>query len=263
MSSGEIAVACTISDNPDRESDFLLRLTLRSLERYGRNFGRVFMLGKRRDWFTRKIEMVDVRGSHHKGHSEWREKNWRFWVFCHTGLPFVAIDEGTILVKRMDFANKLWIMSGQYESVYKKANNVNKARMELMRDECGLNNRSKFFDEDLPMTIDVPGLMTKTGLNQENNHMYSFRQLYAKNRMLKNERHKSITQSRTVSEKMDLDGWRELIKKERKKGQGLGIIKVKKEAINEDFEIIAAQIFSEESRFEKSWIERELGENVY
>lgn len=258
MHSSKISIAYSIRDNPSLEDDLLLRFSLRSLDEFGKNFGRVFMLGKRRDWFSDRIEMMDVKGW--SGNlTEERENNWRLWVFCHAGLPFVNLKYNHILVKDVDFSENIWLMNGVYNTRMRKAKNEEEVIMlKNIRSECGLNTVSRMFTTDAPFTVDLPLLMVRK-IEQRVDRLYSFNQMYAKLRYIHNERYKRIIREATVEERLSLEDWRELIKKE-KRNERLGVISVAPAAYDENFEMAMMGLFRDECRFEKQWIEKELGD---
>lgn len=112
-----IAIAYPIRENPNQYQDELLKYSLRSLQKHGRNYSRVYMVGERRPWFSKSIDVVNLKHNDHK-RTKFSKVTDKMTVFCHANIPFVLMNDDFILSEPYDFTMKRYHVFGTLKQLY-------------------------------------------------------------------------------------------------------------------------------------------------
>lgn len=170
-----------IRKNPNTHQDKLLKYSLRSLEQNGGELSQVYLIGKRRSWFSPFIKVVDVEAFSER-HSKFLDVTIKLKTFCEMGIPFVLMNDDFILSQPTEITN---INNKALPSVKDIINNHRSHTYQtlLTRTLVTVNKGEDMnaFVTHTPMLIDKPELMTT---HTKETRSLSFRQEYAVHRNL-------------------------------------------------------------------------------
>ena len=174
-----IDIAYPIRTSATPEQDQLLKYSLRSLEKHGGNFGKVWMIGRRRPWFSSMVKMCNLDGN-----SEQRGKInsviTKLSTFCAMDKKFVLMSDDFILLKNVSITWAHYKALPSINNVVKQTTDILHKKMlkkSLQDNGDGLKDAPAFITHT-PMLIDRPKLMAKICRGT------SFRQDYALRRGL-------------------------------------------------------------------------------
>lgn len=203
-------IAYPIKDDPTPLEDELLKYSLRSLEHHGGVTGNVYMIGKRRDWFSHHIHMADVASAGQRK-SKFLDVLIKLVTFCEMELPFVLMNDDFILCQETE------LIYSKYKALPSTTKLIDHHRSHtyqtMLLRTLALNGKKdmKAFVTHTPMLIDSPELMIE---NKQELVSKSFRQAYAIRRNL-NDDPNTVVMEKDVKFKnpQTVIEWREIMRK--------------------------------------------------
>lgn len=165
------------------EEDMIFKFSLRSLEMYGVQIEKVYVLGARRDWFSNHITVVDcdLYGVGNNDESKFKKVGEKMIFACDLGVPFVLMNDDFLLMDTFEAEKREWYYSGTIADALSHKNK-GQAFKRMLIDTCekyGRNSRSvKNFTTHTPFLVDKPRLMHGVHFSNSN-QLISFRQSYA------------------------------------------------------------------------------------
>lgn len=165
------------------EEDTILKYSLRSLERHGVHVENVYVLGARRKWFSKHVNVVDLDlyGVGNKQESKFKKVGEKLQFFSSLENPFLLMNDDFILLKDMDVNEKKWYYSGSIQDVMKDPNKGWSCK-QMLHDTCeeyGTDPaKVKNFATHTPFLVDEPQLVQK-GKYHKSMKQTSFRQSFA------------------------------------------------------------------------------------
>lgn len=238
------AIAYPIKPEPTPSEDRLLKYSLRSLEKNGGKFGDVFMIGKRREWFSPFIRMCDI--GHDKGSSsKFSRVTSKMVVFSSMEIPFVLMNDDFILIEPQE------ITSPNYKALKSIKRLIRDHKSEAYKDllertQKKFNNGkdSVAFVTHTPLLIDSPQLVDQI-TRGDNRKAFSFRQAYALLRGLtKHPTLEVVKNDVKFKERYNAAAWPRIF-------EGHESVSFHPHAVNQELFKALEQMFPYKSRFEK------------
>ena len=176
-----IAIAYKIRSNPTPKQDILLKISLRSLEKYGKSVGKVYMIGARRPWFSKALHVCNIIET--EKYNKFSKVTEKMSTFCQMNIPFVLMNDDFILLSDWQADERIWYSNGTIGELHNKhTDNVYKGLIErtIERTKMGRDYPNHMthtpFLVDFPQKIEaVKGLIGNAFFAQG----YSFRQSMA------------------------------------------------------------------------------------
>lgn len=211
-----IALVYPIRDVSSNIDDQLLKYSLRSVEAYGHNVERLFILGRRRPWFSDRIQMCSI--DEHCTDSKFANVTAKLRTFCEAEIPFVLMNDDFIMLKDYDFAQPQWYVDGTLKNLRAKhTSDVYKEMIDRTMQIFKIKGSEPNYMTHTPFMVPAPALFTafvgQYVKKARRVYSYSFRQVYGSGaKVMKG----GLIECKDVKirNKHNFAQWREMLEKE-------------------------------------------------
>ena len=237
------AVAYPIKTKPSQSEDLLLKYSLRSLEANGGKFGDLFLIGKRREWFSPRVRVCDI----HYGiesNSKFSRVTSKMVVFSSMEIPFVLMNDDFLLLQPQEITQAKYKAFPSVKSIAKEhSSHTYRDLLERTQTKFNKGKDSFAFITHTPLLIDSPKLVQEI-TTMYNRRSFSFRQAYALIRGLtKHPLLEIVKQDVKIKEKQTAANWPKAF-------AGHDMVSFHPAAVNQELFKALEKMFPNKSRFE-------------